>query len=203
MKTSVCWSPSCVCVWVVTVITTLHSGPQHAQRRVAVTVTRLCVAGFQWVFVTGVDGRAGLRAVQVLYDLAERTNVPEQCFPRLRLWSPVRCELLPSTTTWNASPVPWRSEEAAAPGGRAGGWGAAGRCWKALTHSPTNIRIKFWTINFQANFSDWWLRHLLWNHAEMNITIPYWFMISQHWFRSCLGAVRQQATLSQCWPRPM
>ena len=36
--------------------------------------------------------------------------------------------------------------------------------------------------HFQTDFSDWWMRHLLWNSPNMNITGPL-LMVSQHWFR--------------------
>ena len=39
--------------------------------------------------------------------------------------------------------------------------------------NPWEILMKFKISNFQANFSDWWLRHLLWNFPQMNISVPY------------------------------
>ena len=29
--------------------------------------------------------------------------------------------------------------------------------------------------NFQANSSDWWLRHLSWNCPQINVSWPYWW----------------------------
>ena len=60
----------------------------------------------------------------------------------------------------------------------------------------------FRTCNFQTNFSDWWLRHLLWNCPYMNV-------IGLHWWWVTLVQVMawcHQATshyLSQCWPRSL
>ena len=31
---------------------------------------------------------------------------------------------------------------------------------------------------FQANYSDWWLRYLLWNCPQKNVTRPYWWYVN-------------------------
>ena len=38
--------------------------------------------------------------------------------------------------------------------------------------------MKFWICNFQTDFSDWWLRHLLWNCPNMNVTGLHWWSVS-------------------------
>ena len=38
--------------------------------------------------------------------------------------------------------------------------------------------MEFWISDFQANFSDWWLRYLLWNWPQMNVTGPYWWLVN-------------------------
>ena len=48
-----------------------------------------------------------------------------------------------------------------------------------------DLNENFQVINFLANFSDWWLRYLLWNCPQMNVAVPDW---SQHWFWWWLGA---------------
>ena len=40
---------------------------------------------------------------------------------------------------------------------------------------PWEISIWFLVDKFQANFSEWWLRYLLWNCPQMNSTRPYWW----------------------------
>ena len=42
-----------------------------------------------------------------------------------------------------------------------------------LTHWPLeDLNL---ILDFQANFSEWWLRYLLWNCPQMNATRPYWW----------------------------
>ena len=43
-----------------------------------------------------------------------------------------------------------------------------------LTHWPLEFEWNFWS-NFQANFNDWWLWHLLWNWPQMNASGPCWW----------------------------
>ena len=38
--------------------------------------------------------------------------------------------------------------------------------------------MKFKIINFQANSCDWWLRYLLWNCPQTNVTEPYWWLVN-------------------------
>ena len=45
----------------------------------------------------------------------------------------------------------------------------------ALTHWPLGDLNEIW--NFQANFNDWWLRYLLQNCPQMNVTGPYWWQV--------------------------
>ena len=33
-------------------------------------------------------------------------------------------------------------------------------------------------VNFQANFSEWWLRYLLRNYPQVNTNIPYWWLVN-------------------------
>ena len=48
-----------------------------------------------------------------------------------------------------------------------------------LTHiSPWEIWMKFWIYNFQTDFSDWCLRHLLWNWPNMNVTGLHWLSVN-------------------------
>ena len=67
---------------------------------------------------------------------------------------------------------------------------------------PWEICMKYYISNFQANFSDWWLRHLLWNCPQLMVT-----GLTDD--KSTLGQVSawcHQATshyLRQCWPRSM
>ena len=62
--------------------------------------------------------------------------------------------------------------------------------------------MKCYISKFEANFSDWWLRHLLWNCPQLMVT-------GLADAKSTLGQVMawcHQATshyLSQCWPRSM
>ena len=44
-----------------------------------------------------------------------------------------------------------------------------------LTHWPLGDFILILVGNFQANFSEWWLRYLLWNCPQVNATRPYWW----------------------------
>ena len=47
----------------------------------------------------------------------------------------------------------------------------------ALTHWPMgDFNLIFG--NFQANFSEWWLRYLLWNCPQMNVARPYWWEVN-------------------------
>ena len=40
-------------------------------------------------------------------------------------------------------------------------------------NSLTNGRFEWYFGNFQANFSDWWLRYLLWNCPQGSVTGPH------------------------------
>ena len=44
----------------------------------------------------------------------------------------------------------------------------------ALTHWPLEDLNEILYIYFQTDFSDWWLRYLLWNCPQMKATGPYW-----------------------------
>ena len=37
------------------------------------------------------------------------------------------------------------------------------------------ILMKLWMSTFQVTYSDWWLRYLLWNCPQKNVTRPYWW----------------------------
>ena len=43
---------------------------------------------------------------------------------------------------------------------------------------PWEIWMKFYTCNFQIDFNDWWLRHLLWNCPNMNVIGLHWWSVS-------------------------
>ena len=47
-----------------------------------------------------------------------------------------------------------------------------------LTHWPLGNFNKIYTCNFQTDFSDWWLRHLLWNCPRMNDTGLHWWLVN-------------------------
>ena len=53
-------------------------------------------------------------------------------------------------------------------------------------------------LNFQANFSGWWLKYHLWNSSQVIDTGPHW------WYNSMLVQVMACCLishyLSQCWP---
>ena len=43
--------------------------------------------------------------------------------------------------------------------------------------------LTYWPLgalsgDFQANFRDWWLRYLLWNCRQLNVTGPYWWLVN-------------------------
>ena len=62
------------------------------------------------------------------------------------------------------------------------------------THSqltPWENSNEIWIRNFQTNFSDWWLG--IFCEIASNECHRTMLMITQHWFRSWLGAIRQQA----------
>ena len=59
-----------------------------------------------------------------------------------------------------------------------------------LTHCPLENLHEILDMLFQTDFSDWWLRHPLWNCPNMNII--------QHW---CHQAISHY--LSQCWLRSL
>ena len=57
-------------------------------------------------------------------------------------------------------------------GQMSGGWG------RVLSHWPLgNLNEILW-CNFQTDFSDWWLRHVLWNCTNMNDTELYWWSVN-------------------------
>ena len=49
------------------------------------------------------------------------------------------------------------------------------RSWNILLIGPWAIWMGFWLSSFQANFGYWWLRYLLWDYPQMNVTVPYWW----------------------------
>ena len=56
-------------------------------------------------------------------------------------------------------------------------------CWPLLSIvclliGPWEIWMKFWICNFQMDFSDWWLRHLLWNCPNMIVTGLHWWSVN-------------------------
>ena len=79
---------------------------------------------------------------------------------------------------------------------------AAWICVEIHIIGPWGISIKFYVCNFQTDFSDWWLRHLLWNCPSLNVT-------GLKYEKSTLVQVmawRRQATShypSQCWSRSL
>ena len=46
-----------------------------------------------------------------------------------------------------------------------------------LTHRPLR-ELNNILGNFQANYSDWWLRYFLQNYPQMNVTGPCWWLVS-------------------------
>ena len=50
--------------------------------------------------------------------------------------------------------------------------------FNCLTYWPWEIGLKFQLCNFQTDFSDWWLRHLLQNCLNMNVTRLHWWSVS-------------------------
>ena len=48
-----------------------------------------------------------------------------------------------------------------------------------LTHWPLgNLNEIFRHVIFKQDFSDWWLRHLLWNCLNMNVTGLHWWSVN-------------------------
>ena len=47
-----------------------------------------------------------------------------------------------------------------------------------FTHWPLGNLIEFNINNFQDDFSDWWLRYLIWNWPQMNATKPHWWLVN-------------------------
>ena len=45
--------------------------------------------------------------------------------------------------------------------------------WNDYRISPWMLN-RIWLSDFEANFSDWWLKCRLWNCPHMNATRPYW-----------------------------
>ena len=67
-----------------------------------------------------------------------------------------------------------------------------------LTHWPLGAFYGILYIsNFQADFSDWWLRHLLRNCTQMNVTGPYDKSTLVQVMTWCCQAASH--CLSQCW----
>ena len=63
---------------------------------------------------------------------------------------------------------------------------------------PSEIWMKFWTCNFQADSCGWWLRHPLWNCPNMKVTGLHWLSVN---IGSGDGLVPSTSHyLSQCWP---
>ena len=58
--------------------------------------------------------------------------------------------------------------------------------WGTLFHNifhclligPWEIWMKFYICNFQTDFSDWRLMHLLWNCPHMNVTGLHWWSVN-------------------------
>ena len=74
-------------------------------------------------------------------------------------------------------------------------------CKWPLTHWPLGDFDKE-KNNFQAKFSDWWLRFLLWNCPQMNITGPRSLMINQvmAWcYEECIYLSKPSLFRFQCW----
>ena len=56
------------------------------------------------------------------------------------------------------------------------------RHFQLLSHGPLgDFSEFFWIFDFQTNFSNWWLRYLLWNFTHIIATESLW--IGQHQFR--------------------
>ena len=55
-----------------------------------------------------------------------------------------------------------------------------GKCSNVIMSSwgPWEVWMKFYIYNFQTDFSDWWLRHLLWNCPNMNATGLHWLSVN-------------------------
>ena len=51
-------------------------------------------------------------------------------------------------------------------------------CATKLTHWPLGNLNEILDIKFQTDFSDWWLRHLLWNCLNMNVTGLHWWSVN-------------------------
>ena len=47
-----------------------------------------------------------------------------------------------------------------------------------LTHWPLGYLIEILGRNFQTDFIDWWLRHLLWNCHDMNVIGLHWCSVN-------------------------
>ena len=43
---------------------------------------------------------------------------------------------------------------------------------------PKEIGMKLKRSYFKADFSDWWLRYLLWNCPQMNVIGPHWWWVN-------------------------
>ena len=72
-----------------------------------------------------------------------------------------------------------------------------------LSHWSLGNLNEFLTCNFQTDFSDWWLRHFLWNYPiNMNVTD---FTDDQSTLVQLMDRCHQATShyLSQCWPRSL
>ena len=43
---------------------------------------------------------------------------------------------------------------------------------------PWDIWIPFYRSNSSTSFSDWWLRYLMWNCPQTNVTETYWWLVN-------------------------
>ena len=61
----------------------------------------------------------------------------------------------------------------------------------------TEINMKLYICNFQMDFSDWWLRHLLWNYLNMNVIGLHWWSVNI----GSLGVTRPEwVKVLTAWP---
>ena len=65
-----------------------------------------------------------------------------------------------------------------------------------LTHWPLRNLNEILEMECSKDFSDWWLRHLLWNYPNLNVTGLHWWSVNIGSGNSLVPS----GNLSQCWP---
>ena len=71
--------------------------------------------------------------------------------------------------------------------------------------APGKFELKFYISNFQMDFSDWWLRHLLWNCPNMNVTGLHWWSVNIGWGNGWVPSGNKplpEPMLTQAFTRP-